>query len=104
MSAPSEANYDDIVTASCTAIASSEDISIQWKIHKENVGSTHEVLTKDNDMYQVTSNVSFVLNKVDDLDQVNVICFWNESAMENQMQKRIKVTGKLLYCYINEFC
>ena len=93
MAAPREAKYDDQVTASCTAVASSEDIFLQWKVNKESIEGTQQFTPSESDIY-VTSNVTFLVNNVDDLSQVNVICFWNESAMENQMQKMIKIIGK----------
>ena len=58
--------------------------------------ANQEVLDEDDsNVYHIISKIT--INAHSENDQINVICFWDEAAMENQIQKIIKISGICRY-------
>ena len=80
------------------AVSSFPELILNWKVNRVDVAATanQEVLDEDDsNVYHIISKIT--INAHSENDQINVICFWDEAAMENQIQKIIKISGICRY-------
>ena len=76
------------------AVSSFPELILNWKVNRVDVTATANQEVSDEDdsnVYHIISKITIDANSEN--DQINVICFWDEAAMENQIQKIIKISG-----------